>query len=40
MDADSIRDLFQGIGPVQIRRMFGGQGIYRDGMMFALEAGG
>jgi DNA transformation protein len=40
MDADSIRDLFQEIGPVQIRRMFGGQGIYRDGMMFALEAGG
>ena len=40
MDADPIRDLFQGIGPVQIRRMFGGQGIYRDGMMFALESGG
>lgn len=40
MDAESIRDIFQGIGPVQIRRMFGGQGVYRDGMMFALEAGG
>lgn len=40
MDAEAIRDVFQGIGPVQIRRMFGGQGIYRDGMMFALEAGG
>jgi DNA transformation protein len=40
MDADAIRDVFRGIGPVQIRRMFGGQGIYRDGTMFALEAGG
>jgi len=40
MDADAIRDVFQRIGPVQIRRMFGGQGIYSDGMMFALEAGG
>jgi DNA transformation protein and related proteins len=40
MDAEAIRDVFQGVGPVQIRRMFGGQGIYCDGMMFALEAGG
>ncbi len=40
MDAESIRDIFEGIGPVQIRRMFGGQGVYRDGVMFALEAGG
>ena len=40
MDADSIRDLFAGLGEVRIRRMFGGQGIYRDDLMFALEAGG
>ena len=40
MDAEGIRDVFQAIGPVQIRRMFGGKGIYQDGLMFALEAGG
>jgi DNA transformation protein and related proteins len=40
MDPDSIRDLFAGLGEVRIRRMFGGQGVYRDDVMFALEAGG
>ena len=40
MDDEAIRDIFQAFGPVSIRRMFGGQGIYRDGTMFALEAGG
>ncbi len=36
MDADFIRDLFAELGPVQVRRMFGGTGIYADGVMFAL----
>jgi len=36
MDSEAIRDIFQTFGPVSIRRMFGGQGIYRDGVMFAL----
>ncbi|HZH52293.1 MAG TPA: TfoX/Sxy family protein [Microvirga sp.] len=40
MDAEAIRDILSAFGPVQIRRMFGGQGIYRDGLMFALEARG
>ena len=40
MDAEAIRDVFRGFGPMQIRRMFGGKGIYQDGLMFALEAGG
>ena len=40
MDPDAIRDLFAGFGPVRVRRMFGEQGIYRDELMFALEAGG
>ena len=40
MDAEAIRDVFRGLGPVHIRRMFGGKGIYRDELMFALEAGG
>jgi DNA transformation protein and related proteins len=40
MDAESIRDLLAALGPVRIRRMFGGQGVWRDDLMFALEAGG
>jgi DNA transformation protein and related proteins len=40
VDADAIRDLFQGLGEVRIRRMFGGQGVFSDDLMFALEAGG
>ena len=40
MDPETIRDLFSGIGPVRIRRMFGGQGIYSGEVMFALELDG
>ncbi|MEZ0171064.1 TfoX/Sxy family protein [Microvirga sp. TS319] len=40
MDAEAVRETFQAFGPVGIRRMFGGQGIYREGVMFALESGG
>jgi len=40
MDAEAIRDVFRGFGPIQIRRMFGGKGIYQGELMFALEAGG
>ena len=40
MDADSIRDLLAALGPVRVRKMFGGQGVWRDDLMFALEAGG
>ena len=40
MDAEAIRDIFRSLGPVQIRRMFGGKGIYQDEVMFALEASG
>ena len=40
MDNDAIADLFAGFGPVSIRRMFGGKGIYHDGLIFALEVGG
>lgn len=38
MDADYLRDLFSAFGPVTVRRMFGGAGIYADGVMFALVA--
>ena len=40
MDADAIRDLFEPLGSVDIRRMFGGHGIYLNGRIFALEIGG
>ena len=40
MDDDAIRDLFSGLGRISIRRMFGGKGVYHDGLIFALEVGG
>lgn len=36
MDYDFIRDLFASFGPVTVRRMFSGAGIFRDGFMFGL----
>jgi DNA transformation protein and related proteins len=33
-----VRELFSGLGPVSIRRMFGGGGIYAGGVMFGLLA--
>ena len=35
---DFITDQLAGFGPVTIRNMFGGAGIYADGVMFALLA--
>jgi DNA transformation protein and related proteins len=35
-DPEYIRDLFAGFGPVSVRRMFSGAGIFADGLMFAL----
>ena len=36
MDDERIRELLDGLGQVSIRRMFGGKGIYHDGVIFAL----
>lgn len=33
-----VLELLEGWGPVSARRMFGGHGLYRDGLMFALVA--
>ncbi len=38
MRPDDIRELFEPTGPVSIRRMFGGHGIFRDGLMIAIAA--
>lgn len=33
-----VLELLSGVGPISIRRMFGGAGVYQDGIMFALLA--
>ena len=40
MDPESIEDLFQEIGPIRLRRMFGGRGLYRGDQIFGIEVGG
>jgi DNA transformation protein and related proteins len=40
MDPQFIRELFAPFGPVTVRRMFGGAGIWSEGLMFALEFDG
>lgn len=37
MDNDAIHDLFAGLGPVTIKRMFGGKGVYFQGLIVAVE---
>jgi DNA transformation protein and related proteins len=34
-----LEDALSGLGPVSVRRMFGGAGVYADGVMFGLIAG-
>ncbi len=36
MDPEFIRELFAPFRPVAVKRMFGGAGLYADGLMFAL----
>jgi len=36
MDAETIRELFVEFGPVDVRRMFGGAGVFVEGRMIAL----
>lgn len=36
--ADHLAELFEPLGGVSIRRMFGGLGVFRQGLMFALVA--
>lgn len=40
MDADTIQELFAGFGAVSVRRLFGGAGLFADGVMFGLVSGG
>jgi len=34
-----LRDLFSELGPVVLRKMFGGQGLYHDGLIIGLVIG-
>ncbi|MCJ8518207.1 DNA transformation protein [Pseudorhizobium tarimense] len=40
MDNAAIEEMFEPLGPVSIRRMFGGKGIYRNGLILALDVYG
>jgi DNA transformation protein len=40
MNAEALRELFRPFGEVVIRRMFGGAGVYADGLCFAIEQDG
>jgi DNA transformation protein len=40
LDPEYIRELFAQFGPVTVKRMFGGAGIWSDGLMLGLEFDG
>jgi DNA transformation protein and related proteins len=40
MDAEGLKELFEPFGPVSVKRMFSGHGIYADGWCFALSLRG
>ncbi|PTM90217.1 TfoX/Sxy family protein [Mycoplana dimorpha] len=40
MDNAAIEEMFQALGPVTIKRMFGGKGIYVGDLIVALEVDG
>lgn len=40
MDNERIREMFDSLGEVAIKRMFGGKGIYHQGIILALEVSG
>jgi len=33
-----LKEVFEQLGPIRARKMFGGYGIYHDGVMFGLVA--
>ena len=40
MDAGGLKALFEPVGPVAVKRMFGGHGVYADGLCFAIQSQG
>jgi TfoX/Sxy family transcriptional regulator of competence genes len=40
MDAEGLKALFEPVGAVSVKRMFGGRGVYADGLCFAIQSQG
>jgi DNA transformation protein len=40
VDAEGLKELFEPFGPVSVKRMFSGHGVYADGWCFALSLRG
>jgi DNA transformation protein len=40
MDSGGLEDLFEPFGRVTVRKMFGGHGVYADGLCFAIQTDG
>ena len=40
MNAEGLKELFEPFGAVAVKRMFGGHGVYAEGLCFAVESGG
>ena len=40
MDAEGLRELFEPTGPIQLKRLFGGLGVYRAGRIIAFGSDG
>lgn len=40
MDAGGLKALFEPFGAVTVKRMFGGSGVYAEGLCFAIEQDG
>jgi DNA transformation protein len=40
MDADGLKQLFEPFGEATVKRLFGGHGVYAEGVCFAIEQGG
>ena len=40
MDTTEIEEMFAGLGPVTVKRMFGGKGVYHRGRILAVEIRG
>ncbi|MDM0033228.1 TfoX/Sxy family protein [Variovorax sp. J22P271] len=38
--AEELHDVFERFGPISLRRMFGGHGVFHEGRMFGLISGG
>jgi DNA transformation protein and related proteins len=40
MNAEALKEIFKPFGEVAVKRMFGGAGVYAEGLCFAIEHGG